>query len=140
MLILLEALQAQNPHSFLKGDPVFLNPGTGQRWTGDQQIRDAWIRILKAAGVHYRWPYQARHTCASMMVSAGEPPMWAAKQMGHRDWTMIAKIYAKWMPEADEHTGEKAEAIFGSSKASVATSNRTCRDLCKQAKNRVPLQ
>lgn len=135
----LEALQAQKPHSFLKGDPIFLNPSTGQRWTGDQQIRDAWIRILKAAGVRYRWPYQTRHTYASMMVSAGEHPMWVAKQMGHRDWTMIAKIYAKWMPEADEHAGEKAEAIFGSSNAPGGRANESCRGLCKKAKKGVSL-
>jgi len=30
--------------------------------------------------------------------------------MGHADWTMIGKIYGKWMPEGQP---EKAEAIFG---------------------------
>lgn len=128
----LEALQAQRPHTFLKGDPIFINPGTGQRWTGDQQIRDAWIRILKAAGVRYRWPYQTRHTYASMMVSAGEHPMWVAKQMGHRDWTMIAKIYAKWMPDADENAGHKAEAIFGTSLANIQSPGK-CQGICKSA-------
>ena len=134
----LEALQAQRPHTFLKGDPIFLNPGTGQRWTGDQQIRDAWIRILKAAGVRYRWPYQTRHTYASMMVSAGEHPMWVAKQMGHRDWTMIAKIYAKWMPEADENAGQKAESIFGTGYAYNSTPNK-CRGMCNSVRKRVSL-
>lgn len=107
-----QALLDQKAHTMLKGDPVFRNPGTGERWTGDQQIRDAWVRILKLAKVRYRWPYQARHTYASMMLSAGEHPMWVAKQMGHKDWTMIAKIYGKWMPAADTDAGGKAEGLF----------------------------
>lgn len=47
-----------------------------------------------------------------MMLSAGEHPMWVANQMGHADWTMIAKIYGKWMPDASPDAGSKAEAIF----------------------------
>lgn len=38
--------------------------------------------------------------------------MWVAKQMGHKDWTMIAKIYGKWMPAADIDAGGKAESLF----------------------------
>lgn len=48
---------------------------------------------LKKAGVRYRRPYQTRHTFASMLLSAGEHPMWVAQQMGHSDWTMIAQVY-----------------------------------------------
>lgn len=125
------ALIAQKPHTFLEHGPIFLNPGTGERWTGDQQIRDAWVRILKAAGVRYRWPYQTRHTYASMMLSAGEHPMWVAKQMGHRDWTMIAKIYGKWMPSADEQAGKKAEAVFGLGDSAKAENSPSC-DFCRE--------
>ncbi len=39
--------------------------------------------------------------------------MWVAKQMGHRDWTMIARIYGKWMPAADPSAGERVEHKFG---------------------------
>jgi integrase len=28
----------------------------------------------------------------------GAPPSWLARQMGHRDWSMISKIYGKWIP------------------------------------------
>lgn len=47
-----------------------------------------------------------------MMLSAGEPPMWVAKQMGHTDRTMIARVYGLWMPSADITAGSKAEAIW----------------------------
>ncbi|MGT2493949.1 hypothetical protein ACU4GD_34295, partial [Cupriavidus basilensis] len=47
-------------------------------------------------------------TYASMMLSAGEHPMWVAKQMGHADWTMIARVYGRWMPSADAEAGNRA--------------------------------
>lgn len=109
----LEALLSQRQYTANQGEAIFINPRTNQRWTGDKPIRDIWAQLLKTACVRYRWPYQTRHTYASMMLSAGENPMWVAKQMGHRDWTMIAKVYGKWMPDANSQAGEKAEATFG---------------------------
>lgn len=108
----LTALNAQKDHTFLADGPIFIFPHSGERWTGDEQIRKVWARVLKKAGIRYRRPYQTRHTYASMMLSAGEHPMWVANQMGHADWTMIAKIYGKWMPDASPDAGAKAEAIF----------------------------
>lgn len=49
-----------------------------------------------------------------MTISAGEHPMWVAQQMGHTDWTMIARVYGRWMPTADEQAGTKAEGAFSS--------------------------
>lgn len=110
----MEALQAQKAITYLAGNEVFQNPQTGERWAGDQPIRKTlWTHALKKAGVRYRYPYQTRHTYASMMLSAGEHPMWVAKQMGHQDWTMIARRYGRWMPDADAQAGSRAEAIYG---------------------------
>jgi integrase len=47
-----------------------------------------------------------------MMLSAGEHPMWVAKQMGHTDWTMIARVYGRWMPSGELEAGKKAEKAF----------------------------
>jgi len=47
------------------------------------------------------------------MLSAGEHPMWVAKQMGHADWTMIAWVYGRWMPDADPNAGNKAAERLG---------------------------
>ncbi|WP_455913816.1 Arm DNA-binding domain-containing protein [Pseudomonas syringae] len=110
----LEALQAQKAFTFLADAEVFQNPRTLQRWAGDGPIRKTtWVPAMKKAGVRYRRPYQTRHTYASMMLSAGEHPMWVAKQMGHTDWTMIARIYGRWMPSTDTEAGSRAEAVFG---------------------------
>lgn len=112
----LEALQAQKQYTFMAGAEVFQNPNFNERWSGDQPIRKTlWAYVVKRAGVRYRHPYQTRHTYASMMLSAGEHPMWVAKQMGHADWTMIARVYGRWMPDADKLAGSRAESIYGSS-------------------------
>lgn len=117
-----EALMAQKAHTYLNGKEVFQNPQTLERWAGDQPIRKTlWQWALKKAGVRYRYPYQTRHTYASMMLSAGEHPMWVAGQMGHKDWTMIARRYGRWMPDADKQAGSRAEAIYGAGKTKDAT-------------------
>lgn len=120
--LLPDALEALSAQRLLSGTHasgrIFLNPRTGEPWAGDQAIRKTlWQPALLKAGVRYRRPYQTRHTYASMMLSAGESPMWVAQQMGHRDWTMIATIYGRWIPDADPTAGGRAVAVFGSQNA-----------------------
>lgn len=57
-------------------------------------------------------PQSCCHPGCGQLLSAGEHPMWVAKQMGHADWTMIAKIYGKEMPDAAPDAGARAEAVF----------------------------
>jgi integrase len=122
----LEALVAQKKHTWLAGNEIFQNPQTMARWAGDQPIRKTlWTWALKKGGVRYRYPYQTRHTFASMMLSAGEHPMWVARQMGHADWTMIARVYGKWMPDADKLAGSRAESVFGTVELIRRDSNGT---------------
>ncbi|BBI44006.1 Arm DNA-binding domain-containing protein [Pseudomonas syringae] len=120
----MEALKAQKTHTFLNDAEVFQNPRTLERWAGDGPIRKTmWVPAMKKAGVRYRRPYQTRHTYASMMLSAGEHPMWVAKQLGHADWTMIARVYGRWMPLEGVEAGRQAEKAFAlSSKANTKTS------------------
>lgn len=109
----LEALKDQKAHTYVKNAEVFQDPRWGERWAGDQPIRQGfWVKALQLAKVRYRRPYQTRHTYASMMLSAGESPMWVAQQMGHSDWTMIARVYGRWIPETAPEAGNKAVALF----------------------------
>lgn len=77
---------------------VFPNPFTKQRWANDSKITKRWRKAIEKAGVRYRKPYQTRHTYASMMLSAGENVMYVAGQMGHADWSMLVKVYGRWIP------------------------------------------
>lgn len=110
-----KALEAQRAYTFKpdQDEHVFHNPRTDQHWSGDLTIRNAWIKAIKAAGVRYRRPYQTRHTYASMMLSASESEMWVAQQMGHEDWTMIGRVYGKWIPDARPDAGSRAVTLFG---------------------------
>lgn len=115
----LQALVAQKQHTFMLDAQVFHDPRYNKPFVGDQELREKfWRPALRKAGVRYRRPYQTRHTFASMMLSAGEHPMWVAQQMGHTDWSMIARVYGKWIPDADRDAGSKAEALFGKQEAS----------------------
>ncbi|PMZ71764.1 integrase [Pseudomonas sp. FW305-70] len=118
-----EALLKQKELTFLAGGRVFLNTITGEPWKHAGYIyRVIWMPAMKKSGVRWRRPYQSRHTYASMMLSAGENPMWVAKQLGHKDWTMIAKVYGRWMPSADVGAGGRAEALFAGNASVMTTS------------------
>lgn len=109
----LAALKAQRAHTLLAGEFVFHDPKTNARWGSDQTIRaGSWQRTLKKAGIRYRYPYQMRHTFASQALSAGENVMWVARQMGHRDWTITAKKYARWIPSIVPDAGDKLAAVW----------------------------
>jgi integrase len=115
----LAALQRQKGRTFIAGAHVWHNPRTDSPWTSDGQIRKTvWQYALKRAGVRYRGPKQLRHTYGSWMCSAREPLPWIAAQMGHTDWTMTARVYARWIDEVDPLAGSRAvEAILGSNRA-----------------------
>lgn len=56
-----------------------------------------WKKWLEEAGLEHRPAYQLRHTFASRLLMASAEPSWLAKQMGHKDWGMVRKVYAKWI-------------------------------------------
>ena len=106
-----EALESQKEHSLLTDGRIFTNPITRKPWNDDTAIMRHWQSVLKKAGIRYRNPYQTRHTYASLLLSAGENPMWVASQMGHADWGMIRKRYGRWIPSVDPSVGEKANRV-----------------------------
>ncbi|SFL01860.1 integrase [Nitrosomonas aestuarii] len=96
-----EALLNQQALTGKHNEIVFHDSRTNQPWKDDQAIRKiVWTPALKRADIKYRNPYQTRHTFASMLLSRGENPMWVAQQMGHKDWSMIIKVYGRWIPQS----------------------------------------
>lgn len=93
-----EALLNIHAKHKLSENRVFINPKTMSSYKNAEGIRKyIWKPALDKASVHYRCPYQTRHTFASMMLSDGKNPMWVASQMGHSDWGMIRKVYGRWV-------------------------------------------
>jgi len=108
----IEAIEAQRQHTFFRGEELFQNPRTLERWVGDAPIRKTlWVPALRRAGIRYRNPYQTRHTFASMCLTAGENVMWVSAQMGHKDWGFTARTYAKFIDSDQSSAGSKLEAL-----------------------------
>lgn len=108
-----DALLAQKTHTYLKGKEVFQNPRTGNRWEGDAPIRKTmWVHALKRANVRYRYPYQLRHTFATMMLNCGENIRWISEHLGHTNWTFTARTYTRFMPSEFKGAGLNAVKLF----------------------------
>lgn len=109
----LSALAAQKSYSLGMTEQIFQNPKTKRPWASDAQLRKtAWTPALKKADVKYRYPYQTRHTFASVALSAGEPEMWIASQLGHKDVTMVRKSYGRWLQGVFENAGKVSERAW----------------------------
>ncbi|MFP2768093.1 tyrosine-type recombinase/integrase [Oceanisphaera sp. KMM 10153] len=73
----------------------------------------AWANLLRSAKLAHREPYQLRHSYASMMLMIGAHPAYLAKQMGHKDWGMIRKVYAKWVSEENPNYRDELARKLG---------------------------
>lgn len=107
-----QALRAQQAGVKSAREPVWRNSATGEHLQSSQQVRRTWQRACERAAVRYRRPYNCRHTYASWLLTAGEDPSWIAHQMGHRDWSMIRRTYARWMPSVRPDAGVRAAKVF----------------------------
>lgn len=109
----LQALKDQKKFTFDLNRDVFHNPQTNLPWKHDGPLRKtAWKPALEMAGVSYRKPYSTRHTYASLMLSNGVNPMLVAKQMGHKDWGMLRKVYGRWLPDTDTAISDKISFLW----------------------------
>lgn len=48
-----------------------------------------------------------RDTEATRTGRSGENPMWVAKQMGHKDVSMVLRVYGRYIPEMDPLAGTR---------------------------------
>ena len=84
--------------------PVF-RPGLGatvgrseaHAWYTANTLSSIWRMIIQRSGVRYRRIYQLRHTYACWCLTHHGNIAYIAKQMGHKDYTMLSKIYGRWM-------------------------------------------
>ena len=60
----------------------------------------------------YRYPYQTRHTFASLTITSGENIGWVSKQMGHKDAGFTYKTYARFIDEDAPEAGNKFESMI----------------------------
>lgn len=121
--VAIQALKAQIELLEAPDGWLFPNPNTKQRWSSANTLNKRWTTILARAGVRYRRFYQLRHTYGSMMLSAGENVLYVAGQMGHTDWTMLLKVYARWLPSESHRPGEKVANANANLWSALSASN-----------------
>ncbi|ANI16807.1 integrase [Pseudomonas citronellolis] len=68
-------------------------------WFRPTSWNSKWHNIQRRAGIRPRRPYQTRHTYACWCLTAHGNLAFIAKQMGHKDFTMLVKVYAAWMDD-----------------------------------------
>lgn len=66
-------------------------------WFVPSAWNSKWANIQRRAKTRPRRPYQTRHTYACWCLIARGNLAFIAKQMGHKDFTMLVKVYAAWM-------------------------------------------
>ena len=109
----INALKDQKQYTYLQGQQIFHNPRLNKPWKGDQAIRKtAWTPILRKAEVRYRYPYQTRHTFASLAITSGENIGWVSKQMGHKDAGFTYRTYARFIDEDAPEAGNKFASLI----------------------------
>ena len=107
------ALKDQKQYTYLQGQEIFHNPRLNKPWKGDQAIRKTgWTPILRKAEVRYRYPYQTRHTFASLAITSGENIGWVSKQMGHKDAGFTYRTYASFIDEDAPEAGNKFASLM----------------------------
>lgn len=84
--------------------------------------RKVFARALRAAGLPGRFsPHSLRHTFASLLLQAGESPVYVQRQLGHSSIQLTVDTYGRWLPmgnpsavdRLDDATPARAAAASG---------------------------
>lgn len=99
-----DALKEQAKSTFMKGSYVFLSK-EGCILNTNHMREKVWRTALKRSGVSLRPMYNTRHTFATLMLSAGENPLWISKQLGHTTAEMLFEKYSRFIPNTTHQDG-----------------------------------
>ena len=70
-------------------------------WLQKGAPRPEWI-FASAAGTPFD---ESNVTVGSLLVDAGEPVTYVSRQLGHKDWAITLRAYARWMPDDSRRKG-----------------------------------
>lgn len=95
--------------------PLFVSPNGRRRLP--QLIGEAFERQLKRLGMPYRNPHQLRHSVATALISAGEPPGDVARFLGDT----VQTIVATYLHPAGTDPADTLDRLLGGRKVGAAT-------------------
>lgn len=118
----LEITVFHNRHeSRLEKATPLISPATQARkkvinqWFVPTAWNTKWSAIQRRAEIRPRRPYQTRHTYACWCLTARGNLAFIAKQMGHKDFTMLVEVYAKWMDDESPNELSKIWKVLSAS-------------------------
>ena len=93
-------------------DLVFAT-ATGQPLDENNLARRHFKPILRRAGLpeHVRL-YDLRHTCATLLLAAGENPKVVSERLGHANITLTLDTYSHVLPTLQQGAAERLEAVL----------------------------
>lgn len=84
-------------------EPVFFSPRKNRAGHRDRlggaTVSHALPKLLEAAGLGHIHPHLLRHGVATLMLAEGVPMRDIAEQLGHRNPSLTARVYAHVVPE-----------------------------------------
>ncbi len=82
--------------------------GSDYNYYGKRGLGKIWRAVCEKAMIEYRNQYQLRHTYASWMIThANANVSYLAQQMGHKNITMVSKVYGKWLKESNKKESDR---------------------------------
>jgi integrase len=97
---ILDILKGRKNSHCQPADLIFSSP-KGQAIDDHNFSQRIWRTICQQAGIEYRPPYVARHTCISHLIENGASLVQAAYVAGHADTTMVAKTYGHMLEQPE---------------------------------------
>ena len=73
--------------------------------------RDVFKRVLRKAGLRESHPHECRHTFASLLLTAGESPVYVKEQLGHESIQMTVDIYGHLIPGANRQAVNRLDSV-----------------------------
>ena len=75
-------------------------------------VRRHFKRIVQTAGVPPIRPYDLRHTCATLLLAAGENVKVVSERLGHASAALTLDVYSHVLPDMQQQAAERLEAIL----------------------------
>ena len=101
--------------AYVNKDLVFASE-TGQPLNERNLVNRHFKPILRAAGLPETLRlYDLRHTCATLLLAAGENPKVVSERLGHASVTLTLDTYSHVLPDMQQAAADKLEALLFSS-------------------------
>jgi len=80
-------------------------------------VQRAFKRVVKAAKLPLHFtPHCLRHTYGSLMLQAGESPVYVQRQLGHASIKLTVDTYGKWLPMGNKAAVDRLDDVDAGSK------------------------